>query len=126
MAAMKDGFQRTIMCATVDRSRSIPWTKPEDIVVGPDGLSVGTPDGIGTPLASGDDRAGIVVMADMSLRVVTGTFDRDTLAALVSRDGGEDVDGGGQIHEELAASRDGPHAVTMVEDGAGAWRLLVE
>lgn len=86
-----DGTSNTIMFATVDPERKIPWTKPEDIVFDEAFPGVGKPAGIGAPHpgASPEERVGLVGFADGSVRTVRGDLDRDTLAPFLTRNGGE-------------------------------------
>lgn len=92
LAGITDGTSNTILVATVDPSRKIPWTKPEDIVVGADGPSIGTPDGIGAIHPAGAGKVGLVAIADGSVRAIPTTVDKATLTALATRAGGEIID----------------------------------
>jgi hypothetical protein len=92
-----DGTSNTVLVAPVDPARKIPWTKPEDIVVGPkfpDDYDVfGKPNGIATPYNLGSRKSGApsapFLIADGSVRVVSTAINKLTLAALLTRNGGE-------------------------------------
>lgn len=87
-----DGTSSTILFATVDPERKIPWTKPEDIVLDDTFPGVGKPGGIGAIHPVGDRKAAITVFTDGSGQVIDDRIDRDTIVALATRDGGEFVD----------------------------------
>ena len=53
MMHITDGSSNSMMVAPVEPGRKIPWTKPEDIVVGPDFPGLGKPGGIATPYTLG-------------------------------------------------------------------------
>jgi hypothetical protein len=88
-----DGTSNTIMFATVDPSRQIPWAKPEDIVVDEAFPGVGKPAGIGAPHpgASPEEKVGLVGFTDGSVRNVRGDLDRETILPFLTRNGGEVV-----------------------------------
>jgi hypothetical protein len=88
-----DGTSNTIMFATVDPSRQIPWAKPEDIVLDEAFLGVGKPAGIGAPHpgASPEEKVGLVGFTDGSVRNVRGDLDRETILPFLTRNGGEVV-----------------------------------
>lgn len=92
MAEITDGTSNTIMIATVAPERKIAWTKPEDIVVGPEGPSIGTPDGIAALHTAGSVKGAIVAIADGSVRMLAESLDKGILASIASRSGGEVVD----------------------------------
>lgn len=111
MADVTDGTSNTIMIATVAPERKILWTKPEDIVVGPAGPSIGTPDGIAALHTAGSGKGALVAIADGSVRLLSESLDKAILTAIVSRNGGEVVD-----YDSLA--------VEGVEDASGGMRAL--
>lgn len=90
-----DGTSNTIMFATVDADRNIPWAKPEDIVFDNAFPGVGKAGGIGAnhPGATADKKIGLVGFTDGSVRSVRGDIDRDTIAPFLTRNGGEVIDG---------------------------------
>jgi hypothetical protein len=90
-----DGTSNTIMFATVDPARQIPWAKPEDIVIDDTFPGVGKPAGIGAPHpgASPEEKVGLVGFTDGSVRTIRGDLDRDTIAPFLTRNGGEVVPG---------------------------------
>ena len=119
LAEVTDGTSNTIMIATVDPARKIPWTKPEDIVVGPDGPSIGTPDGIAALHRAGAGRAGLVAIADGSVRALAEALDRETLTAITTRNGGEVVDHESLAVEGIAEAGGGMRAMKIVAGADG-------
>jgi hypothetical protein len=91
-----DGTSNTIVVAPVASDRGIPWTKPEDISVGPGLPGLGRPGGIAAPYLARSGPAGHhaapVLFADGGVRVLIDTIDPKTLAALMTRAGGEVID----------------------------------
>jgi hypothetical protein len=89
-----DGTSNTIMFASLDPSRKVPWTKPEDIVVGEDFPGVGKPAGIGGshPGAEPGTTLALVAFTDGSVRVIPGSLDGTTIMPFLTRNGGEVVD----------------------------------
>ncbi len=90
---MTDGTSNTLLVAPVSPDRKIPWTKPEDIAVGPDFPGLGRPGGIAAPYRarSGPDghHAAPVLFGDGSARVLIDSIDPKTLTALTTRAGDE-------------------------------------
>jgi Protein of unknown function (DUF1559) len=87
-----DGTSNTLMVAPVEPGRKIPWTKPEDIEVGPAFSGFGQPKGIAAPytfLGPGGGKAAPVVFADGSVRMIGGSVNRLVLDALITCAGGE-------------------------------------
>jgi prepilin-type processing-associated H-X9-DG protein len=87
-----DGTSNTMMISSVEPGRKIPWTKPEDIDVGPAFKGFGQPGGIATPYTSrrrGGGKAAPFLFADGSVRIIGRPFNPHTLEALMSCDGGE-------------------------------------
>jgi hypothetical protein len=104
-----------MMVAPVEPGRKIPWTKPEDIAVGPDfpgrGLDfpgLGQPGGIATPYTLGCKPGAVgvapILYADGSVHLVAATIDRRTLNALLTVSGGEVINFD-HIPEDLSARR---------------------
>jgi len=115
-----DGTSNTIMVATVNPARKIPWTKPEDIVVDDDGPSIGTREGIGAIHPAGAGVAGIVATSDGAVRVLSAALDRGTLAALATRNGGEVIDHASLDVPGMEAGPDeGPRALKIVVGPGG-------
>src|SRR5262249_16485859 len=92
LSEITDGTLNTIAIAPVDPARKIPWTKPEDIVVGPDFPALGRPGGSFTPARFGGVGVAPVVFLDGSVRVLSERTDLATLRALTSMNGGEMID----------------------------------
>ncbi len=90
-----DGTSNTLSVAPIDPARKIPWTKPEDITVGPDFPGLGKPGGIATPYTLGGKHGapGVapVLYADGSVRLITATIKPAVLNALLTVNGGEPV-----------------------------------
>jgi hypothetical protein len=99
IALITDGTMNTAIVATVTPERKIPWTKPEDISVGPDfPLELDKPGGITAPYVVGEapdsHRAALVLFADGAARAVTDQIRPDVLLALLTRNGGEVINWG--------------------------------
>lgn len=87
-----DGTSNTVMCSSVEPERKIPWTKPEDIDVGPAFKGIGRPGGIATPYTFGGPGGGKsapFAFADGSVRTIGASINPQTLAALLTCQGGE-------------------------------------
>jgi len=93
LASVTDGTSNTIMFATVDPARKIPWTKPEDIVLDDAFPGIGKPAGIGAahPVADGHHTA-LVAFADGSVQAIADSVATDTLRKFLTRAGGEVID----------------------------------
>lgn len=88
-----DGTSNTIMFATLDPSRKIPWTKPEDIVFDENFPGVGKPAGIGAIHTGADPNTpvALVGLTDGSVRAIPGNLDTATITPFLTRNGGEVV-----------------------------------
>ena len=90
-----DGTSNCIMVAPVEPGRKVPWTKPEDFVVGPDFPGLGKPGGIATAYTLGGTPGAIgvapILYADGSVHLVAATIHRSTLNALLSVNNGEAI-----------------------------------
>lgn len=91
-ASIIDGTSNTILFATVDPARKIPWTKPEDIVLDDTFPGIGKPAGIGAIHPLGDAHVGLFAFADGSVQTLPDTVDTETLRKFLTRAGGEVVD----------------------------------
>ena len=92
MAGITDGTSNTAMISLVEPARKIPWTKPEDIDVGPDFKGFGQPGGIAAPYTfhgQGGGKSALFAFADGSVHMIGTSIDQRTLEALVTRAGGE-------------------------------------
>lgn len=89
-----DGTSNTILFATLPPERSIPWAKPEDILLDDAFAGVGKPKGIGAihPGPTPEQTIGLVGFTDGSVRTVLGDLDRETILPFLTRNGGEVVD----------------------------------
>jgi hypothetical protein len=90
-----DGTSNTLTVAPVEPARKIPWTKPEDINVGPNFPGLGEPGGIATPYTLGG-KAGApgvapVLSAAGQVHLIVATIKPALLSALWTIDGGEVV-----------------------------------
>ena len=83
MREITDGTSNTIMVVEVDDEAAVPWTKPEDWSFNPNDPM----QGIGNTHSNGF-LAGLV---DGSVRVIENAIDPDTLNALMTMAGGEQV-----------------------------------
>ena len=125
LAQVTDGTSNTICVAPFLRDRDVPWTKPDDIVVGAGFPGIGKPGGIAAPypLPDGSGAVTLVGFGDGSVRILPADLDADTLAALITRSGGEVIDfetlGGGDAGRDRSAMpllriiRDGARGVTL-------------
>lgn len=122
LASVTDGTSNTILFATVDPARKIPWTKPEDIVLDDAFPGIGKPAGIGAihPLEGGH-HAALVALADGSVRTLPDTVDPETLRKFLTRAGGEVVDrgdlSGGNSNAPPEPNRSPIVRVIAAEDG---------
>ncbi len=93
LAWITDGTSNTWAVAPVEPAREIPWTKPDDIAVGPDFPGLGKPGGIATPYTIGckPDTPGVrpILYADGSVHLISATINPRVLAALLTHAGGE-------------------------------------
>ena len=92
-----DGIQRSggspggcLAVAAVSPERKIPWTKPEDITVGPEfPLQLGKPGGIAAPYSTGKaphlHRAAPVLFGDGKSSAIVDTIDPATFRAILNR-----------------------------------------
>ena len=95
MMSITDGSSNSMMVAPVEPGRKIPWTKPEDIAVGPDFPGLGKRGGIATPYTLGGKpgavRVAPILFASCDVHLVPATIDRPTLNAFLTASGGEDL-----------------------------------
>lgn len=125
-AQVTDGTSNTIMFATLDPSRKVPWTKPEDIVVGAEFAGVGAAEGIGAIHPAGSVKAGIAAFADGSVQTLGETIDAGTVLALLTRNGGELVDRTALPIPGGTEPRNGPPMVKIVAGDDGKLRVEVD
>lgn len=109
--------------ATVAPGRRIPWTKPEDIAAGPDGPSIGSPEGIAALHPAREGRVALVVWADGSVRALPDSLDRKALAAFASRAGREPIDRGAFRVAGVAAVGGGLDVMKIVAADDGSLRF---
>jgi len=128
LATVTDGTSNTIMFATVDPARKIPWTKPEDIVFDEDFPGIGKPTGIGAIHPIGDGHcAAVVSFADGSVQTLADSVDTEIVRKLLTRGGGEVVD-----RDDLGGSGAGaadpnrPPLLKVVADDDGKLRLEID
>jgi hypothetical protein len=92
LASITDGTSNTVMISSVEPQRKLPWTKPEDIDVGAAFKGVGQPGGIAAPYlfrGPGGGKAAPFLFADATVRMIGASVNPKTLAALITRAGGE-------------------------------------
>lgn len=127
LASVTDGTSNTILFATVDPSRKIPWTKPEDIVLDDAFPGIGKPAGIGAIHPGGEGRIGIVTFADGSGQFVPDSVDADALREFLTRAGGEVVDRSLLVVPGAReAASDIPPMVKIIAADDGKLRLEVD
>jgi hypothetical protein len=87
-----DGTSYTVMVAPVDPGRKIPWTKPEDIDVGPGFSGFGKPGGIAASYrfhGKEGGKAAPFLFADGSVHVIGAAIKPSVLEALITCAAGE-------------------------------------
>ncbi|MFI5454528.1 MAG: DUF1559 domain-containing protein [Isosphaerales bacterium] len=87
-----DGTSNTVMISSVEPGRKIPWTKPEDIDVGPAFKGFGQPGGIAAPYTfhgRGGGKAAPFAFADGSARMIGVSVNPRVLEAIITCDGNE-------------------------------------
>ena len=93
-----DAASSTLMVGTLDGDARIPWTKPEDVVVGDQPARLGEEGFFGAPyesvrgLAKATGPYGLFARADGGLAVVSTTIDPNAFRALTTIAGREGVD----------------------------------
>ena len=127
-ASVTDGTSNTILFATLDPARKIPWTKPEDIILDDAFPGIGEPAGIGAILpVEGGHHTALVAFADGSVQSLADSIDADTLRPFLTRAGGElvdrsDLDGPGAG----PADPDRPPLVKVIAADDGTLRLEID
>jgi prepilin-type processing-associated H-X9-DG protein len=95
-AEITDGTTNSLSVVPVSPDRKIPWTKPDDITVGPVFPGLGAPDGIATPytlgLQPGAPGVAPVLYADGHVEALVSTINPVLLRALTTVNGGEVID----------------------------------
>jgi len=98
MKDLQDAASSTLMVGTLTGAARIPWTKPEDVIVGDEPKLLGEKGFFGAPYESvrGLDKAtgafGLFARADGGLAVVSETIDPDAFRALMTIAGREGLD----------------------------------
>jgi hypothetical protein len=110
----------TIVVAAVSPERKIPWTKPEDITVGPEfPLRLGQPGGIAAPYPFGNaatiHRAAPVLFADGASSALLDTIDPSTLYALLTLESSDFIDWR-KVPEARFAIYSSPHSPKLLID----------
>lgn len=118
-----DGTSNTILFATLDPARRIPWTKPEDILFGDDFPGIGAPAGIGAIHPVGEERVALAALADGSVRALPASAPRATVDALVTRDGGEIVEYDAIEVPNAGLADRGPPLLRIVRGDDGTLRV---
>ena len=128
LASVTDGTSRTIMFATLDPARNIPWTKPEDIVLDDAFPGIGKPAGIGAihPVEGGHHTA-LVAFADGSVRTIADSVDTETLRTFLTRNGLEAVNSNNLDGPGAGpADPDRPPMVKVIAADDGTLRLEID
>ena len=87
-----DGTSNTVMISSVEPARKIPWTKPEDINVGPGFKGFGKAGGIAAPYTfrgPGGGKAAPFIFADGRVLTLPASIRPTVLEALMTRQSGE-------------------------------------
>ena len=110
-----------LIVAAVSPDRKIPWTKPEDITVGPEfPLQLGQPGGIAAPYSTGKaphlHRAAPVLFDDGKSSAIVDTIDPGILRALLARGGGWEVDRLSQVPVVRFAEYRSPPSTKLLLD----------
>jgi len=90
--SVTDGISNTAMISSVEPGRKIPWTKPEDINVGPAFKGFGQPGGIAAPYTfhgRGRGKAAPLVFGDGSVWMIGASVNPRTLQTLMTCAGDE-------------------------------------
>ena len=125
-----DGPSGTIVVAAVSPDRRIPWTKPEDITVGPKfPLQLGKPDGIAAPYSIGKTptihRAAPVVFSDGRSIALLDTIERSNLYALLTPESSDCIDWN-MIPEARFATYSSPLSTKLLVDCATGRATITE
>lgn len=125
--SVTDGTSNTILFATLDPARKIPWTKPEDIVLDDAFPGIGEPAGIGAihPVEGGHHTA-LVAFADGSVQTLPDSIDADTLRPFLTRAGGELVDRSNLDGPGAGPDPDRPPLVKVIAEDGGKLRLEID
>ena len=126
-ASVTDGTSNTILFATLDPARKIPWTKPEDIILDDAFPGIGEPAGIGAihPVEGGHHTA-LVAFADGSVQTLPDSIDADTLRPFLTRAGGELVDRSDLDGPGAGPDPDRPPLVKVIAEDGGKLRLEID
>jgi hypothetical protein len=92
ISRITDGTSNTMMIGSVEPERKIPWTKPEDIDVGPAFKVFDRAGGIAARYQSrgrSGGKAGPVLLCDASVHVIDASINPRKLEALLTCNGGE-------------------------------------
>jgi Protein of unknown function (DUF1559) len=87
-----DGTSNTVIVGSLEPGRKIPWTKPEDIDVGPAFKGFGPPGGIAAPYTfrgPGGGKAAPFLFCDGAVRMIAASVKPQVLASLLSCAGNE-------------------------------------
>ncbi len=126
-ASVTDGTSNTILFATLDPARKIPWTKPEDVVLDDAFPGIGKPAGIGAIHPVDGAHVGLVAFADGSVQTLPDSIDADTLRPFLTRAGGELVDRSLLLAPGVGdAAPDAPPLVKIIATDDGTLRLEID
>lgn len=81
-----DGAANTLAVGTLPKNGRIPWTKPEDIIVGDKAARIGAPGGFGAPYQSEKGRYALFLAVDGAVTAVQESVDQRTLLTMLRID----------------------------------------
>jgi prepilin-type processing-associated H-X9-DG protein len=115
-----DGTAHTAMISSVEPERKIPWTKPEDIDVGPAFKGFGQPGGIAAPYTfhgAGGGKFAPFLFCDGSVHLIRTSVNPRTIAALLTCAGGELIPAADIRSEALPAVSQGSTLKIRLDGG---------
>jgi len=91
-AEIKDSVMSTLMIGTLPDDAQIPWTKPEDVVIGELPAKIGAPGNFGAPYTTDKRKFALFARADGGLAGLYDTIDPKDYLAMLTIAGKEQID----------------------------------